>query len=334
MRQTFLTEYVSFNGISARRAREQELELSKFEAFLPVPLVDVDEQHFRDYLVKLAADGLHPNTVRWRANMIRPFFKWAARRGHIDQDRLARLMEVENPYGCSAGQPRPYTRKELRQFWDELAETYPKNERFMNRFLDGKSRWNRAWRHATRLQFEAITALALSGGLRRREIFEAALDDIHYDNEFIVVRHAKGHQSMRRKREVPYTRTALERMEAWIELRTRLMQVQPPSAPHERPWLSLSPWSPSLPTDPLPWERFEKMFGKLGSGWELHRFRHTFGTEWLRTDKVTLEQVSRAMGHASLQQTMRYAQILRDDVQRSMDAGGEAFENAIAGDSS
>lgn len=327
MKQTFLNEYVSFNGISPRRADEMKRELDKFDAFIPVALTDVDEQHFRDYLVSLT--GLHPNTIRWRGNMLRPFFKWAMRRGHIDKDRGLRLLDVENPNGVNSGEPRPYTRKELKVFWAELDAAYPLDERFFKRFLDGKSPWRRAWRHATRLQLEAITALALYEGLRRREIYEADLDDIHYDNEYVVVRHGKGGK----QREVPYTERALAKMEAWIEARTLLMQTVMPSQPHDRPWLSLTPWSHRKPTDAMPWERFEKTMTKLGSGWEFHRFRHTFGTEWLRTEKVTLEQVSRAMGHATLSQTMRYAKILRDDIHRSMAAGADAFDAAVNGDS-
>lgn len=338
MKQAFLTEYISYNGISDSRAASIRRELDKFEAFIPVPLTDVDEQHFRDYLLSLA--GLHPNTIQFRRNLLRPFFKWAMKRRHIDTDRGMRLLDVESPYGVNGnGDPKPYTRKELAQFWLELDGAYPLDEDRFNAFIATRMRngkhwsgqYKRAWRHATRLQLEAIVALALYVGLRRREIFHADIDDIHYDNEYVVVRHAKGHHALRRQREVPYTAQAVGKVEAWIEARTLLMRAMPPTSEHDRPWLSLSPRSLHHPTDPLPWARFEKMLGKIGAGWELHRFRHTFGTEWLRTEKVTLEQVSRAMGHASIQMTLRYAQILRDDIRKSMSAGADAFDAAVSG---
>lgn len=62
--------------------------------------------------------------------------------------------------------------------------------------------------------------------------------------------------------------------------------------------------------------------------WELHRLRHTCGTEWLRAG-MELELVSRLLGHANLTQTLGYAQIVSADVHRASVRAHDDFTRAL-----
>src|SRR3954452_18775340 len=61
--------------------------------------------------------------------------------------------------------------------------------------------------------------------------------------------------------------------------------------------------------------------------WELHRLRHTCGTEWLRAG-MELQIVSRLLGHSNITQTLGYAEIVSDDVHRGAMRAHEDFTGA------
>jgi integrase len=123
-------------------------------------------------------------------------------------------------------------------------------------------------------------------------------------------------------RAVPFTETARERVKAWLDFR-ELMRPD-----HGRTWLRCL--GPLDYADPMAFDRFQTLLSSVvGPGWTLHRFRHTFATERLRAG-TPLEIVSETLGHASLQQTLAYAQILRHDLTREMHKTESRFLEAIA----
>jgi integrase len=75
--------------------------------------------------------------------------------------------------------------------------------------------------------------------------------------------------------------------------------------------------------------RLEELLRRVvGPGWELHRFRHTFATERLRAG-TPLEIVSLALGHATLEQTRAYAEIVRSDISRELAKTEGAFAERV-----
>jgi site-specific recombinase XerD len=322
----FKSEYQDYHGISAKRAREQRTLLSRLESRLNGrTLADATADDFQQLLGDLRSEGLHVNTVRKKANMVRPFFSWAYAKGLIPGDAYMRLKMVEDPRGATAhSKPNPYKRKELDQFFTDLEAALPllpesgPGSRFVNRFLQGKSRWHRVRRHAMRLQVDAIVALALHCGLRRAEIFRLKPDDLHYDNEYIVVL-GKGDKI----REVPFTEEARGAVQRWLDF--RLQVIRPTCA---ETWLSC--WYADSYMRPMSFERLEELLPKVvAPGWTLHRFRHTFATERLRAG-TPLEIVSLAMGHATLEQTRAYAEIVRSDIARELAKTEGAFAERVA----
>jgi site-specific recombinase XerD len=65
-----------------------------------------------------------------------------------------------------------------------------------------------------------------------------------------------------------------------------------------------------------------------GDRWRWHRFRHTAATEWLRAG-VPLERVRYFMGHASIEQTLAYAEILKEDIAESFSKAQPGFSERL-----
>ncbi len=331
--ERFQAGYQQYHGLSAKWCNEQTRVI---EDFLSVTRksdpADLDAADLRAYMGTLQGRGLAVNTVRKKGNMLRAFYGWLYDEGIIDGNTLMAVKRVENPKGASAvTKPKPYSRKELRQFWDALDSSWPETDpKFIRRWQKGTSPYRRIATHAMRLQIEAIIRLALDCGLRRQEIYNATLDDIHPDNEYVVVRFAKREAGGEDKmREVPYTDKARTAVHRWIEFRSLLGPT------HDRPWLSLATTMQKQRKylDPMRWERFERLTGAVippKGTWHLHRFRHTCATEWLRAD-VPIELVSRLLGHSNINQTLCYAQLVTDDIHRAMAKAQPAFEAATSG---
>jgi integrase len=335
--ERFARDYFVIAGLTPARQRLVTRLIGELEAHAGRPAHDCDAEHFRAFLAEQLDNGLHVNTVRKNAGALRPFFKWAWREGLIDGDRYMRLSDVENPRGSTGhSTPRPYKRKDLERFWRELDERWPLDgeAKWTRRWLAGRSPYRRVWPIATHLQLQAIVRLALDCGMRRTEILTAQLDDLHPDNAYVVVRGAaKGAGSREpRIREVPYTTAGREAVARWLAMRAHVMGSF--DTEHDSPWLALHPAAspnnplyPSSPGAPITRRAFGDLLGTVG-GWELHRFRHTCATERLRAG-MELEQLQRFLGHSRIQQTLAYAEIVRDDVQRAALRTEPEFERAV-----
>lgn len=324
----FKREYELYHGLSADRIQRQQKCLREFADHAGRPLIECDGEQFGAWLSSLVESGLHVNTVRGRGNMIRPFFTWAYEKGLVTGDQLMSIRAVKNPRGStSRSLPKPYSAKELAAWRTDLNERWPLLDDFKLRYYrDGRSGIRRVAPHSMHLQIEAIVGLALYCGLRRSEIFNLTIDDMHPDNAYVVVRQRGERATGKdRFREVPHTRQSREKLTAWLDWRELL------NPGHEQPWISLATNQPEgVWKHPLRFERFKELLTTVGP-YRLHRFRHTCATHWLRAG-MSLEQVSRLLGHSSVQQTLGYAEIVRDDLQRTVEKLEDTFEQQINGD--
>lgn len=311
-------EYLEFHEISIGRQRESQKLLTEFGGFAGKEVQNCDGGDLRAFLAFLKEEDYEGTTIAKKLSIIKPFFGWAWEAGIVDAQRLMEFNRTKPPRGCRANQlPRPYSRKELKRFRQQLDRRWPTvPEHLWKRWRKGTSRFKKVQPHLMRIQIEAIVALALHCGLRRQEIFDATIDDIHYDNAYVVVPKGKGGKF----REVPHTEASREAIRAWLEIRAEL------GPDHDRPWLCLA-WE-GIELQPMRWERFASILRTIGKGWELHRFRHTYATELLRSTK-RLEIVQRALGHANLQQTMVYAQLVSDDLLKAIGKAEADFQKAV-----
>lgn len=324
----FEREYQRFHSISIARAREQLKMLRIFSGQLdPRGLLEADGSDLTAFMGTWLDQGQHVNTVRKKANMIRSFYSWAYAAHLYPPELYMRLKSVADPRGATnRSLPNPYKASEVQDFYawlDHRYRTAPGRnvEHTLSRWLAGKARFDDRClaRHAMHLQVEAIVALALHCGLRRTEIFSLRLVEMHYDNQYVVVRGArKNRRGEVRVREVPYNETAREAVRAWLDFR-HLMRPD-----HDSPWLSITSQGGAR-NRPMTLEIFKGLFS---GRWELRRFRHTCGTERLRSG-MKLEKLSVLLGHSSIQQTLGYAQIVESDVYRDLEQTDADFVKRI-----
>lgn len=198
--------------------------------------------------------------------------------------------------------PQPYNRAELRALQAAL-ERWPKSpreeaEKWLPRFKEGRSPYSRVRVHAISTQLDAITALALHLGLRRSEIFALSVDDAHFENAGVVVRHSSG--DLDRARMVPWTSRAHFAVHQWLKCRSYLR------AEHDRLWCNLN----AAPTANLPLTRwtFDKLLVTyLGPEWSYARFRATSAVAWSRVG-LQPERLRELLGLARIQDVLCYLQ--------------------------
>ena len=126
-------------------------------------------------------------------------------------------------------------------------------------------------------------------------------------------------------REVPYTEAARRKVQRWLDMRVRI------GVPHDSPWIvAVSNVADGVWLRPMSFVRFGELLTTVGD-WQLHRFRHTSATNWLRAG-VSLEMVSRYLGHANITQTLAYAELVRDDIQTAVERNESRFTRLIGED--
>jgi integrase len=330
----FQSEYQDYHRITAERAGQQRQQIRAFLMTLDGPISAVESRHFSAYAGGLMAQNYHVNTVRKKLNMLRSFFGWLYAVGEITGEQYLSLKQVKDPRGAtSRSKPNPYTKKAIQDFWAVLDEALPllpekgvggKGSQALKRWKTGKGPWRNVWRHAMRLQVEAMVRLALDLGLRRSEIFQLSVDDLHYDNEYIVIQgKADPNTGEKKVRTVPWTDDARLAIYRWVEFRATMEPVT------NSAWLSC--WGSGTYTHPMHEDRFNELLPALlgkNLGWRWHRFRHTCATEWLRAG-MELAFVSRLLGHSSLTQTLAYAEIVKGDVAKHMSKHQSAFSESV-----
>lgn len=302
----FCTEHHAYNDISADRRVMQRRVLTDLADSAGGPL-EAGAQELHAFLASRLESGLSPATVTRELSAIRPFFRWAWRAKLLTAQQLMEVEDVKPPRGANrSGTPRPYSRKELQQFWTELDEQFPLEEyKYVERWQRGTSPWKRVERHFKRKQLDAIVVLALYGGLRRDEIWRLAMPDMHPENSVVAVRCArKNPEAEERNRAVPLLNPMYVAIVEWFELRAMLEPAT------EQPWLSLHRQHRAKA---MQRSRYRTLLHDVGSGWSFHRFRHTAATEMLRA-RMPLEKVQAIMGHSRPQQTLAYTQLLTGDL--------------------
>lgn len=324
----FAAEHYDRNSISLQRRQQSDALLRVLAARLGErTLVEMTPSDLMSWQGMELKRGIAPRTVCKRETMISSFIGWGFAAELISFEMTTRLKSVSGVAGGSAKSlPRPYKRAEIETFRENLAAKYPlapatgKGSRMIHRYLTGKSPFLGTMRkHARRLQYEAQVSLALEEGLRSIELHSLTMAEVHHDNAAVVVRTAKSKPGQRRDREVPWTNHSRLCVREWIEFRALL-------APgHESPWLTLRHYDP---LSPQTMRHFQSALAVVEGGWRWHRFRHTFATERLRAG-MPLHQLQVAMGHARLDQTMAYAEIVSADVRVESDRTEAEFERLL-----
>lgn len=314
----FERTYFVLNSITAERRVRSVANLRMFELWLTHTVEAATGGELEGWLASLMESGLKASTVAWRLKMVRPYLRWLWQREIITAEHWMRLREVKSPRGASHCAPRPYKKKELLKLYAELDARWPyRTDKAVQRWRKGTMQYTRISKHVMRLQLDVIIELALVCGLRQVEIYNLSLDDLHFDNKYITV-HGKRFDQHPKVRDVPYPDSLRALVRRWYRVRG---YIGPDTSCI---WISATGRTPFLG---MRRDRFARILNSFGR-WELHRLRHTSATERLRAGQP-LEQVQRILGHATLQQTLAYAQLLAKDLHKGSEKIDAEFQRNI-----
>lgn len=314
-------------GISEARRRDHLRVLSQLSDFLaPTSLIAARPPDLAAYLAQQDEAGFAPNTLRKERQMALSFFTWAYETGQVSAETLIAMQSVVSPQGAtSRSHPERYSPKELRFFREVINTRWPlmddeRARKFARRWKNGDTPYSRIRKHAIRLQLDAVISLALHGGLRRREISALHVDDLHYDNAYIVV--WSGERWSSSYREVPYTEETRAAVKAWLDFRACM------GVTHDAPWLNL--WAAKTARDPLRPDTFAKLLSAyVAPSLSYRRLRHTCGIGWLKAG-MKLWEAQRFLGHASLRDTLPYGEAVETSLQGKVERHQGSFSEALA----
>lgn len=309
--ETYVDRYGTLHALSDARKRTIRGTLRELDADIAVPFRSVSEADLRDWLVTLREKGQAASTVSKKVKVLRTFFTWLHDRGeHEGID----WSTVRGPK-VRKQKPRPYSPHELKQFWDDLGATWPLEDRewYLDRFRRGQAHYRRVECHTMHLMIRALARVAIAAGPRRAELLKMTVDDLHWENEYVMIQSVKGGEP----RKAPHTHQSREAVRDWLEWREELFMA--PSnlgvEDHGMAWISGSRYANGHCgwLQPIGSQRWEKILHLNGQNWSMHRFRHTCGTLWYRNG-MDLGKLQKLMGHASIQQTLGYAELTGEDV--------------------
>lgn len=159
----------------------------------------------------------------------------------------------------------------------------------------------------------AIIDIAFSTGLRASEICNLKIKDLHIrkGESAIFVENGKG----KKNRLVLIGEKLKKHLKEFIAWKKR---AEEPATPES--YLFVSERSPKMGLNALQ-KRFKHWVRLAGlkGGYSIHSARHTYGTMLYRQTK-DLRMVQKQLGHSSSQVTEVYADVIKEDVEKAVNA--------------
>ncbi len=311
IQEQYLGVQENFHGLGRDRLKSIRSALRGFGGWLNGPLGDVSERDMRGWLEHLA-ETRKASTVKQHRKVLKPFFRWAEQEGYhpgLDWD------DIPSPK-VPRDKPRPYKPSEVQALFADIDATWPREDRewYLDRFRGGLAHFRRVEGHTMNLQLRAIVHVALAAGPRRAELRAMSVDDLHWENEYVVINHpAKGGVD----RIAPHTDDSRQAVRDWLEWRQHLFLSanNPGVAQHDDPWISASRYNntPGGWLHPMGEQRWETILHLNGNNWGMHRLRHTCGTDWYKAG-MDIGFLQILMGHTNIAQTLAYAELDGADV--------------------
>jgi integrase/recombinase XerD len=201
------------------------------------------------------------------------------------------------------------------QQWVLTPEKFLKEEEVkqLRAFMEEKAMVALCKRHKKPIRDWAVIDIALSAGLRASEIGNLRVKDIHVGKgeQSLFVAKGKGDKS----RLVMIGDKLKKHLKDFISWKK---QVYEPCQPDD--YLFESERNHKMALSAIQ-KRFKywAMAAGLKSHYSIHSMRHTYGTMLYRTTK-DLRMVQKQLGHSSCRITEVYADVLREDVERAVNA--------------
>jgi integrase/recombinase XerC len=250
-------------------------DLRTFAAYLGSrPWAEVDHLTIRGFLSRLYEKGLSKTSVARSLAAVRSFCRWLALEGRMAQNPAALVATPKLPKRL----PRVPTIEE------------------MNRVLDGQMPPEAAWPERDSLMLELLYGC----GIRNSELVGISLDDLHTEEEIILIR-GKG----KKQRFVPWGGKVSRALELYLPSRRTLLadrKRQTPALLINRRGCRLTARSVG--------RIVKKLAVAKGLSAEVHphTLRHAFGAHMLE-EGADLRAIQEMLGHERLSTTQRYTQL-------------------------
>jgi integrase/recombinase XerC len=278
-------------GASTHTLRAYQREIENFvawmqESYAGLTVDIIEHTHIRAYLGALYERGLSKASAARALAAIRSWFKWLARKGHIEQNAASLVSTPKLPKHL----PR-----------------VPSIEQ-MNRVVDSVRDDAASWPARDR----AILEMLYGCGIRNAELTGLNLKDIHWANEAVLVR-GKG----QKQRYVPLGDAAAQALRAYLAERSARLAAASADKSIETLALFLnlqlrglgSVSNARLTTRSV--GRIVKRIAVvrgLSADVHPHTLRHAFGTHLLE-EGADLRAIQELLGHERLSTTQRYTQL-------------------------
>jgi len=235
---------------------------------------DIDHVRIRGFLSRLYERGLSKTSVARSLAAVRSLYRWLAREGMVEQNPAKLVATPRLPKKL----PRVPTIEE------------------MNTVLGGELPEAAAFPERDRLLLELLYGC----GIRNSELVGINLEDVHVQNEAILVR-GKG----KKERYVPFNPAVASALQAYLPARRQVMA----KAGKSTPALLINRRGGRLTTRSV--GRIVKAIAVakgLSPEVHPHSLRHAFGTHMLQ-EGADLRAIQELLGHERLSTTQRYTQL-------------------------
>ncbi|MCD6193856.1 MAG: site-specific tyrosine recombinase XerD [Candidatus Aminicenantes bacterium] len=282
--QLFLEYLTVEKGLAPNTISAYSQDLAKFTQYLnqkKLFLSKIQEHEITFFIRQLSRRGLSPKTIARCLSSLKSFFRWMVLEGYLKKNPAA-----------SFSAPKA---------WKSLPEflTVEEVEKLL-RQPDLKT--------PVGLRDRALLELMYATGLRVSEVIELRVDDLRFDEGFLICR-GKGNK----ERIVPVGQTALFHVQGYIS------QVRPLWLKKGSSKLFLSSWGKGL-TRQAVWKIIRKYCLRAGIKTKVspHILRHSFATHLLERG-ADLRSVQLMLGHSQITTTQIYTHVTQARLRKVYD---------------
>lgn len=224
-------------------------------------------------------------TVLTHRKNVSVFIRWAQNKGYMRSNPLRLIPKPKMPQRV----PKHHTKKEIEMMFEAIE-------------MLSRARFEE-------LRNKAIIGVAALAGLRRGELINMQLRDIHWESKQILVK-AETSKS-RKERWVPISQRLESLLRDYLEIRSAYEKEDKQSL-----WLSAVTGG-KFTTDGLA-HFIGKLSQVVGFKVKLHSLRHSYGT-YAYAGSHDIKAVQETMGHSDLATTMLYVNSVSEDKRHAVE---------------
>jgi integrase/recombinase XerC len=248
-------------------------DLEQFLAYLEeecglASVAEATHHHIRSFIVHLITMGRQARTVNRKLSTLKAYFRFLIKRGHLEKDPTLKVSAPKLPKRL----PAAIQKEALQQLFTEIT--------FGTDFTGQRDRM--------------ILELLYATGMRRSELIQLQVEDIHFAQRQLLVK-GKGNK----ERLIPFSQELGKQLQQYLALRASIEDNQ------HGPLFLTDKGKPLYPK--LVYNIVKKYLSVVSSNEKRgpHSLRHSFATH-LSENGAELNAIKALLGHSSLASTQIY----------------------------